>query len=179
MKYKKQVVVALIISAVIVFTQCQKDKPPHHGEQNPAVVEDGKNIFRFDSFGDEAFWSDLLHIDKAIKGQANGGFGPGVSPKTALAVGLKVDAEALPANIVAGIQSGAVDLNDPKTTIALLKLNAVLGVKGNFSGDGALTSVGITCASCHSTVDNSLHPVLASAWMDGPTETSMWAPSFH
>ena len=158
MKYKKQVVVALIISAVIVFTQCQKDKPPHHGEQNPAVVEDGKNIFRFDSFGDEAFWSDLLHIDKAIKGQANGGFGPGVSPKTALAVGLKVDAEALPANIVAGIQSGAVDLNDPKTTIALLKLNAVLGVKGNFSGDGALTSVGITCASCHSTVDNSFAP---------------------
>jgi len=148
----------LIISAVIVFTQCQKDKPPHHGEQNPAVVEDGKNIFRFDSFGDEAFWSDLLHIDKAIKGQANGGFGPGVSPKTALAVGLKVDAEALPANIVAGIQSGAVDLNDPKTTIALLKLNAVLGVKGNFSGDGALTSVGITCASCHSTVDNSFAP---------------------
>ena len=158
MKYKKQVVVALIISAVIVFTQCQRDKPPHHGEQNPAVVEDGKNIFRFDSFGDEAFWSDLLHIDKAIKGQANGGFGPGVSPKTALAVGLKVDAEALPANIVAGIQSGAVDLNDPKTTIALLKLNAVLGVKGNFSGDGALTSVGITCASCHSTVDNSFAP---------------------
>lgn len=158
MKYKKQAVVALIISAVIVFTQCQKDKPPHHGEQNPAVVEDGKNIFRFDSFGDEAFWSDLLHIDKAIKGQANGGFGPGVSPKTALAVGLKVDAEALPANIVAGIQSGAVDLNDPKTTIALLKLNAVLGVKGNFSGDGALTSVGITCASCHSTVDNSFAP---------------------
>ena len=159
MKYKIHAVVALIILCIIGFTQCKKDKNhPHHGGQNPPLVEDGKNIFRFDSFGDEDFWSGLLHIDKAIAGQANGGFGPGVSPKTALAVGLKVDADVLPANIVSGIQSGAVSLDDPATTLALLKLNAVVGVKGNFNSNGLLTSVGITCASCHSTVDNSFAP---------------------
>ena len=96
-----------------------------------------------------------LHIDKAIEGAANGGYGPGVSPNTALSVGLKVDAEALPPDVVVGIKSGAISLADPKSTLALLKLNAVVGVKGNFSESGNLVSVGITCASCHSTVDNS------------------------
>ena len=81
---------------------------------------------RFDTFGDEDFWSGLLHIDKAILGATNGGFGPGVSPITALDLGLKVDAEALPPNIVAGISSGAISLNDPLTTVELLRLNAVV-----------------------------------------------------
>lgn len=99
-----------------------------------------------------------MHIDKAIAGAANGGFGSGVSPKTALAVGLKVDAEALPAEVIAGIKSGAISLDNPASTLALLKLNAVVGVKGNFDAKGSLNSIGITCASCHSTVDNSFAP---------------------
>lgn len=126
-------------------------------DKKKSLVQEGKHIFRFDTFGDEEFWSGLLHIDKAIAGAANGGFGPGVSPKTALAVGLKVDAEALPPEVVAGIQSGAIDLDNPATTLELLKLDAVVGVKGTFI-NGGLTAVGITCASCHSTVDNSFAP---------------------
>ena len=119
------------------------------------LEREGMEIFRFDTFGDEEFWSGLLHLDKAIAGASNGGFGSGVSPNTALAVGLKVDAEALPGEVVEAITSGALSLDSPSTTLELLKLDAVVGVKGNFSVDGKLESVGITCASCHSTVDNS------------------------
>jgi hypothetical protein len=118
----------------------------------------GKDIFRFDTFGDEEFWSGLLHLDKAIAGTNNGGYGPGVSPNMALQVGLKVDAEALPSELVSDIKSNKVNLDDPATTLALLKLNALVGVKGNFQADGKLKSIGITCASCHSTVDNSFAP---------------------
>lgn len=159
MSYKKQIILALMSLVVIGFTQCKKDKDnnkPDHPD--PALVSEGKNIFRFDTFGDEDFWSSLLHIDKAIAGAANGGYGSGVSPRTALAVGLKVDAEVLPASIVSGIQSGAVDLDDPATTLALLKLNSVVGVKGTFNENGSLKSIGITCAVCHSTVDDSFAP---------------------
>jgi hypothetical protein len=121
-------------------------------------VIDGRKIFRFDTFGDEAFWGDALKLHLAIAGSANGGVGPGVSPKTALAVGLKVDAEAVPADVAAGIKAGTVDLDDPKTTLALLKLNAVVGVTGFFASDGGLRSMGIQCAFCHSTVDDSFLP---------------------
>src|ERR1051325_9869814 len=117
------------------------------------MLEDGKQTFRFDTFGDEAFWSDALQLHRAIAGAQNGSVGPGVSPKTALAVGLKVDADALPENLKAQIKAGKVNLDDPATTPALLQLNAVVGVKGTFNGEG-LQSVGITCALCHSTVDN-------------------------
>jgi hypothetical protein len=127
-------------------------------KKSKSLAEQGKEIFRFDTFGDEDFWSGLLHIDKAIAGMNNGGFGPGVSPAAALSVGLKVDVDALPTDIRAGIVSGAINLNDPAITIALLKLNAVVGVKGNFNDANMLQSVGITCASCHSTVDNSFAP---------------------
>jgi hypothetical protein len=123
-----------------------------------ALIRQGKQVFRFDTFGDQAFWGDALQLHKAIEGSANGGVGPGVSPKTALAVGLKVDATAIPPSLAAAIKAGKVDLNDPKTTLALLKLNAVVGVKGYFSKDGSLNSMGITCAFCHSTVDNSFAP---------------------
>src|SRR5204863_4928007 len=85
----------------------------------------------------------------------NGVFGPGVSPAAALAIGLKVDVDALPADVREGIISHTITLNDPATTITLLKLNAVVGVTSNFSQQGTLQSIGITCASCHSTVDNS------------------------
>jgi hypothetical protein len=157
---KKQSTVVGAMIALIVLFQCTPFNPfPDDGPPpSSPLVNQGRQIFRFDTFGDEDFWSGLLHIDKAIAGAANGGFGPGVSPRTALGVGLKVDATALTPDVVAGIQSGAISLDDPKTTIALLKLNAVLGVKGNFETNGALKSIGITCASCHSTVDNSFAP---------------------
>jgi hypothetical protein len=119
-------------------------------------VHRGRNIFRFDTFGDQAFWGDALQLHKAIEGAKLGGVGPGVSPNTALAVGLKVDLNALPEDLVRALKAGKVDLNDPKVTLALLKLNAVLGVTGFFNDSGTLRSVGIQCSFCHSTVDNSL-----------------------
>tara|TARA_A100000171_G_C2138525_1_gene152514 strand:+ start:1123 stop:2448 length:1326 start_codon:yes stop_codon:yes gene_type:complete len=122
---------------------------------DPVLVSQGRETFRYNTFGDEAFWSDVLHIDKAILGENNGGYGPGVSPATALSVGLKVDSEALPEEVVSAIQAGQIDLQDPASTLALLKLDAVVGVKGNFNEAGDMTSVGITCALCHSTVDDS------------------------
>jgi cytochrome c553 len=171
MRNKKQTLVMLSLIAFIAICQCTKTGKTDNNievisltqqnkvnERRQSVIEEGKQIFRFDAFGDEDFWSGLLHIDKAIAGSANGGFGVGVSPNTALAVGLKVDADALPPDVVAGISSGTINLNDPAITLALLKLNAVVGVKGNFNQSGTLQSIGITCASCHSTVDNSFAP---------------------
>ena len=163
MQHKKQTLVMLLFIFVIALAQCTKDNKQGNGKgenkpDDPALIAEGKNVFRFDSFGDEDFWSGVLHLDKAIAGSANGGYGPGVSPKTALGVGLKVDAEALPSSVVAGISDGSINLNDPATTVALLKLNAVVGVKGNFDATGNLKSIGITCASCHSNVDNSFAP---------------------
>jgi hypothetical protein len=155
---KKMLVVTSLLAFVVTLAQCVKHNDDSHDMEDvpdPALAKDGKKIFRFDTFGDEDFWGGLLHIDKAIAGAANGGFGSGVSPKTALAVGLKVDAEALPADVVAAIKSGALSLDDPASTLALLKLDAVVGLKGNFNANGKINSIGITCAVCHSTVDNS------------------------
>lgn len=117
------------------------------------LFNSGRHTFRFDTFGDEAFWGGKLGLHKAIEGEANGGFGAGLSPAKALKLGLKVDLAALTQDVRQAIKGGTVDLNDPKTTLALLKLNAVVGVKGFFDGD-QLTSVGITCALCHSNVDD-------------------------
>jgi hypothetical protein len=117
--------------------------------------EEGRRTFRFDTFGDEAFWGDTLKLHQAIEGSAFGGVGSGVSPATALSVGLKVDADALPQSLVDDVRALRVDLNSPATTLALLKLNAVVGVTGFFNSDGSLKSVGIQCALCHSTVDDS------------------------
>ncbi|HEX8719457.1 MAG TPA: hypothetical protein VF736_02335 [Pyrinomonadaceae bacterium] len=122
------------------------------------MMEQGKEIFRFDTFGDEAFWTDKLKLHQAIEGAKLGGVGPGVSPKTALSVGLKVDMDALPADLVAKVKRGEVNLDDPATTLALIKLDAVLGVKGTFNGDGSLKAVGLSCAVCHSTVDDAFMP---------------------
>jgi hypothetical protein len=127
-------------------------------ENTERLAAQGRQIFRFDTFGDEDFWGGTLGLHKAIEGTKFGGVGPGVSPATALAVGLKVDQDALPLSLVQAIQAGQVDLNDPATTLALLKLNAVLGVTGFFNTDGSLKSVGIQCALCHSTVDNAFAP---------------------
>jgi mono/diheme cytochrome c family protein len=118
---------------------------------------EGQETFRFDTFGSEAFWGGKLRLHEAIAGEPNGGVGDGVSPRTALAVGLKVDAERLPAKLQQQLLRGEVNLDDPATTVALLKLGAVVGVKGAFEGN-RLTSVGINCALCHSTVDDSFAP---------------------
>ena len=122
------------------------------------MIREGRQSFRYDTFGDEAFWGDALQLHRAIAGQKLGGVGDGVSPKTALAVGLKVDMEALPPDLVRQVQANQVNMDDPATTVALLKLNAVIGVKGFLTEDGKLQSVGITCAVCHSTVDNAFAP---------------------
>jgi hypothetical protein len=122
------------------------------------MIEEGRQTFRFDTFGDEVWWGDTLQLHRALAGEKLGGIGPGVSPKTALEVGLKVDQDAIPPDLARQIQQNQVDLNDPQTTAALLKLNAVVGVKGFFSQQGQLESVGITCAICHSTVDDAFAP---------------------
>src|SRR5579885_3233326 len=122
------------------------------------MVEHGRHIFRYATFGDEKFWGNTLQLHRAIEGAKPGGVGAGVSPRVALAVGLKVDQDALPPQVLAALKAGRVNLDDPQTTVALLRLNAVLGVKGFFNESGQLTSLGIQCALCHSTVDDSLAP---------------------
>ena len=117
-----------------------------------AMVAEGQQVFRYDTFGDEIHWTDQLHMDQVIST---------VSPKLALAVGLKVDVDALPDAVKKGIADGSINLDDPAITIALLKLNAVVGAQGtveNVNGTDTLTRFGITCALCHSTVDNSFAP---------------------
>ena len=121
------------------------------------MIEKGRDIFRYATFGDEDFWGGQLRLHEAIAGDANGGVGPGVSPTAALALGLKVDSKALPHDLKIDLKHGDVDLDDPATTLALLKLKAVVGLTGFFSGDD-LISIGIQCALCHSTVDDSFAP---------------------
>ena len=123
-----------------------------------AMLDEGRKTFRYDTFGSEGFWGDALQLHKAIAGEKNGGVGPGVSPKTALSVGLKVDADALPDALKRQLAAGKVNLDDPATTLALLKLNAVVGVTAFANPDGSVRSMGIQCAFCHSTVDNSFAP---------------------
>jgi len=122
------------------------------------MIDRGRNTFRYDTFGDQDFWGDTLQLHKAIEGQALGGVGPGVDPATALSVGLKVDQDALPPSLIRALRLGKINLKDPAVTVALLKLNAVLGVTGFFNQSGHLRSLGIQCALCHSTVDNALAP---------------------
>lgn len=120
------------------------------------LFEEGRQAFRFDTFGDEAFWGDTLKLHQAIEGAALGGVGAGISPKTALQLGLKVDVDALDERTVQELKHGRVNLDDPAVTLALLRRNAVVGVTGFFNPDGSLKSMGVQCALCHSTVDNSL-----------------------
>jgi mono/diheme cytochrome c family protein len=124
-------------------------------------VQEGQQIFRFDTFGDERQWTDALRMHEVISSA--------VDPTMALSVGLKVDADALPSAVVDGIKNGSVDLKSPATTIALLKLDAVVGLKGtveSVNGVDRLARVGITCALCHSTVDDSFAPGIGTR-LDG------------
>jgi len=144
---------ALIAALGLVVACGGDDDDDDAAARHAALVAEGQQVFRFDTFGDEAKWTDTLRIHEVIR--------TAVDPTTALAVGLKVDAEALPAAVVAGIQNGSISLTDPATTVALLKLNAVVGLKGtveSVNGQDTLTRVGTTCALCHSTVDNSFAP---------------------
>jgi mono/diheme cytochrome c family protein len=134
---------------------------------DPQLVAQGKEIFRFDTFGDEQYWTDTLRMHEVIQ--------KGVSPRAALGVGLKVDADALPAAVKEAIAKGQVNLDDPAVTVTLLKLNAVLGVKGDVqtvNGRDTLVRMGITCALCHSTVDNSFAPGIGRR-MDGWANTDL------
>jgi mono/diheme cytochrome c family protein len=139
--------------AILLAAACDDGSGPGSGGErplDPQLVAQGREIFRFDSFGDEVYWTDTLRMHEVIES--------GVSPATALSVGLKVDSDALPQSLKDALAAGQVDLNDPATTVALLKLNAVVGVKGTVESVGGvdrLTRVGITCALCHSTVDDS------------------------
>jgi hypothetical protein len=153
------IVLVLFVSiGAVGYGEKDRDRPFDEAARRHAekMLKDGQRIFRFDTFGDEAFWGGALKLHQAIAGAANGGVGPGVSPATALAVGLKVDAEALPPEVIQGIRTRGVDLADPAVTLALLDLNAVVGVTGRRGPDGRLSSVGIQCSLCHSTVDNSI-----------------------
>jgi hypothetical protein len=145
-----------VTSLLVIGPAAFGDPEPGSGPRDePQLIGDGRQTFRFDTFGDEAFWGDTLKLHQAIEGSGFGGVGAGVSPAAALAVGLKVDADALPRSLVEDVLAGRVDLNNPATTLALLKLNAVVGVTGFFNTNGSLKSMGIQCALCHSTVDNS------------------------
>jgi hypothetical protein len=133
------ILAALVVSVAVTAL---KSIPPAQS----AEADAGQLIFRFDTFGDEQLWTDKLRLHEVIQAV--------VDPMTALAVGLKVDASALPADFFS-----THSLNDPATTVELIRLNAVLGVVGTVdSSDGRLTRVGITCALCHSSVDNSAGP---------------------
>jgi hypothetical protein len=154
-----------LVGAVLVSTtsraqapRAQKGFDAEIGRHARTMLDEGRNTFRYDTFGSETFWGDALQLHKAIAGEKNGGVGPGVSPKTALSVGLKVDADALPAALKKQLAAGKVNLDASATTIALLKLNAVVGVTAFTNPDGSVKSMGIQCALCHSTVDNSFAP---------------------
>ena len=145
------VTAAAALAAIV--TACGGSSDDGAAAQQAALTAQGQQIFRFETFGDEAKWTDVLRMNEPITAA--------VDPTTALSVGLKVDADALPPAVVAGIQNGSIDLHSPATTIALLKLDAVVGIKGTVTavnGVDTLTRVGITCALCHSTVDDSFAP---------------------
>jgi hypothetical protein len=136
----------LIGAAFIVLVVTLTFAISGQGQATSAKPLDGQAIFRYDTFGDEQLWTDVLRMHEVL---------PSISPATALAVGLKVDVQTLPPGIVDALQAGQVDLNNPAVTVELLRLNAIVGVQGGVNTSGQLTSVGITCALCHSSVDNS------------------------
>jgi hypothetical protein len=147
--------VALIAIAMESSPRVYADDDSSSASASPAVqnavkeVLQGRDIFRFDTFGDEDFWGGTLNLHQAVQQ---------LSPTAVLGLGLKIDSNALPGDLRQKLANGKVNLNDPAVTLSLLKLNAVLGVTGFFSPEGSLSSIGIQCALCHSTVDDSLAP---------------------
>jgi hypothetical protein len=158
---KRSVLTLFLLPAVILLVAAITETPTMHSrnsaeENAKTLIDEGRHVFRFDTFGDEAFWTDQLHIQQSVSK---------LSPQTALSLGLKVDAQALSPATVESIRHGRVNLSDPAVTLALIKQNAVVGVVGTFNGN-TLTKVGFTCALCHSTVDNSVAPGIG-ARIDG------------
>ncbi len=153
---------SLVFTLALTFAVAGVALPTLAGHA-PDRKQDGQAIFRFDTFGDEQLWTDVLRMHEVL---------PTVDPATALAVGLKVDVEALPQAIVAALRAKKVDLKNPAVTIELLRLNAVVGVKGTVDGMGRLTRVGVTCALCHSSVDDSFAPGIGKR-MDGWANTHL------
>lgn len=160
--------VALALSALGagMLLSCSDDPSgPSLEPLDPELVAEGREIFRFDTFGDEKYWTDTLRMHEVIESA--------ITPRAALGVGLKVDVEALPQEVLTALAAGQVDLDDPATTVALLKLNAVVGLRGEIqqvNGTDRLMRVGITCALCHSTVDNSFAPGIGKrldGWPNG------------
>ncbi|RWP73212.1 hypothetical protein [Mesorhizobium sp.] len=159
---------ALLLSSSLIPAAAQmsakekisgKDFDNAAAEQAKRYLEEGRETFRFDTFGSEDFWGGKLKLHEAIAGEKLGGTGPGLSPQKALELGLKVDVNAIPKDVADALNKGAVDLADPASTLVLLRANAVVGVTGFFAEDGkTLTSVGIQCAVCHSTVDDAYAP---------------------
>lgn len=149
--------VAVALAAGAVFAGSATQKPAPQGTQkaaapapamqkpSPALIAEGQRVFRFDTFGDEILWTDVLHLNEVVE--------KNLDPTTALKLGLKVDADALPPGIL-----DKADLKSPATTVALLKLNAVVGLRASVDSDNHITRLGVTCALCHSTVDNSVMP---------------------
>ncbi len=158
------VLAAIAATAMIAVSASAEDpslSPPDRRTVNYAIEQilRGQKTFRFDTYGDQVFWGKTLRLHEAIAGEANSGVGPGLSPEDALELGLKVDVDALPQPLRSALRKERVDLTDPATTLSLLKLNAVVGVRGFFDESGErLRTVGITCALCHSTVDDSFAP---------------------
>jgi len=156
----------MLITLLLSFTQPVLSSEDDDDDDNLSenikntinMIREGERIFRYDTFGDETFWGGQLRLHEAIAGTANGGVGAGISPSTALALGLKVDITALPKALRKQIKRGDVDLTDPAVTLALLKLNAVIGLTGFFNDDGQIQSIGIQCALCHTQVDDSFAP---------------------
>ncbi|HKQ14104.1 MAG TPA: hypothetical protein VJT80_11785 [Steroidobacteraceae bacterium] len=124
-------------------------------ENSQQLRDEGKKIFRWDTFGSEAFWGDQLRLHQAIVGEKKGGVGPGLTPRQALQLGLKADVGAVPKLLVEVLKEGGVSLDNPETTLELLRAGAVVGVKAVLDDKNNVTSIGITCALCHSTVDDS------------------------
>ncbi|MGI6225572.1 MAG: hypothetical protein ACOYJ1_04875 [Peptococcales bacterium] len=163
---KTYIIVVLLFLLIIIIaslvlgseTTFRRGEDQDFRENTEKLLAMGQQIFRYDTFGDEEFWGKTLGLHEAIKGSKLGGIGPGLTPKEALSLGLKVDSEALPTSLVEKLKKGQVNLNEPATTVALLENDAVVGVKGFFNSKGQLSSIGIQCALCHSVVDDSLAP---------------------
>jgi mono/diheme cytochrome c family protein len=157
------VAIALATSGAAPTPQASQFAPAPPQQEAQVKRWDGQAIFRFDTFGDEQLWTDVLRMHEVI---------PSIDPATALAVGLKVDVEALPPAVINALRAGQVDLTNPAVTVELLRLNAVVGVKGSVDEAGRLTKVGITCALCHSSVDNSFAPGIGKR-LDGWANTDL------
>jgi mono/diheme cytochrome c family protein len=143
------------VVATLSVAACNDDGP---GGPSAADISAGKDIFRFETFGDEKFWTDTLHMNTVVQSA--------VDPTTALSVGLKVDADTLPPEVLQAIQAGQVDMHSPATTVTLLKLGAVVGVKATVDANNNITRFGVTCALCHSTVDDRIAAGIGSR-LDG------------